>query len=289
MAGEPIAGIISVDDLREEYLAVIADDDPRVALLQDENGRDLISVKAIESAIRRNADLVGLLLETTLTTKRYACRPDLGDPPLVLDDDYDIEDDTYPWLGGDRTTLRGGKVVLRHVPVVRVTRIRILHGTQVLWHVPVEWAQLQHRSGTIEFVVSGTGTLEQREQVVVVGAHLGNALGAGRLGFNRGAVPAYWAVDYEAGLSRLPEAVKAAIAWRAAAELLTLAAVKANKIGVTSQNQSVDGLSRSQSVADSQPGGRFSRLLGAEPIKSWLGDDRVRQLKPLVRSSIRVL
>ena len=45
--------------------------------------------------------------------------------------------------------------------------------------------------------------------------------------------------------------------------------MKANKAAVGSKSVSMDGVSRSQSTQDSQPGGRYSRLLQTDLVKMW--------------------
>lgn len=284
--GNVIAGVISVEDLLADYLAVAVDDDPQVALLKGPNGEDLVPVRFIQRAIRTNAVAVERLLETDFAVKRYACRPDLGDVPLVKGEDYDVEEDAYPWLG-QRTTLRSGKITLRHVPLVRVNRVRMIYGSRVLYSIPTSWITAERRTGTLEIVLDGTGTFEQKEQVAVTLVALGDFLGDA---ISRNVIPNFWAIDYEAGLGEVPDDLVDTVAWRAIAEVLGLAAVKANKLAVQSQSLSMDGVSRSQSVSDSQPGGRFSRVLSLPHIQKHLDDEWVRKtLRPLVRASVRVL
>lgn len=287
-AGAVVAGIISVDELLQDYLALIAGDDPQVALLRGPNGEDLIPTRFIEAAIRRNATNVERLLETTFAHRRYATKPEVGDTPLVRGVDYDEEEDAYPWLSGGRTSFRSGKIVLRHPPLVSIQRVRLIYGTRVLYECPLQWFRNQYkRSATIEVVLDGSGTLVQKEQVAVMLSVLGDFYADA---ISRNVVPGFWCFDYTAGLDEVPEDVKAAVAWRAVAEILPVAAVKANKLAVTSQSRSLDGVSRSQGVNDSQPGGRFSRLLSVPHIQKWLDDKwLVETLRPAVRRSVVVL
>lgn len=287
--GAVVAGIISVDELLRDYLAVIAGDDVGVALLRGPNGEELIPTRFIEAAIRRNAKNVERLLETHFAHTRYATHPELGDTPLVKGVDYDEEEDGYPWLSGGRTSFRSGKIVFRHPPLVSIQRARLIYGTRVLYQVPLQWVTgaMNRRMATTEVILDGSGTLVQKEQVAVMLSVLGDFYADA---ISRNVVPGFWCFDYTAGLDECPEDVKAAAAWRAVAEILSVAAVKANKLAVSSQSRSLDGVSRSQGVNDSQPGGRFSRLLALPHIQKWLDDKwLVGTLKPLVRRSAVVL
>lgn len=268
MAGV-IAGVISVADFLADYIGDVADEAAIFGLLKGPNGEELIAERVIERAIRTNAASVEDVLEVKFAATRYACRPDIGDTPLVEGDDYDVEDDPYDWIAG-QTSLRGGKLTLRHGPVRSIERIRMLYGSRVLYELPTTWANLKKATATLQFLVDGSGTLNQQEAVATSLVALDDFMAQD---MTRGRIPNFWGIDYTAGLATVPDDVIAAVSWRAAAEVLALADAKANKLAVQSQNISQDGVSRSQSTSSAQPGGRFSRLLEQPRIKRWLDDD----------------
>jgi hypothetical protein len=259
-----VAGVMSVEDLIEDYLGALDGEVDAINLLEDDSGRSLVSNRYMESAIRRAAAYVSRVLETTFGVLRYACNPTLGTVPLD-EEDYDAEVEALPWMSKGQSDFNAGLLTLKHGPLVRITRMRTFLGQDEMSTVPVGWAVItSKKAAQISIMPNGASEM---------GGVLWTLQGPGQmLAFDwrpNGKLPAVWAIDYEAGLATVPEDVKAAIGWRAAADVLAMAAVKANKAAVGSKSVSMDGVSRSQSTQDSQPGGRYSRLLQTDLVKMW--------------------
>jgi hypothetical protein len=148
-----------------------------------------------------------------------------------------------------------------------VSRVRLFVGQTCVATVPPSWVTItSKRSGQFSIIPNGTTAMEITQSQW---AYLSTGNFLALESRPSGTLPAVWAVDYEAGLSDVPEDIKAAIGWRAAADVLAVAALKANKAAVGSKSVSMDGVSRSQSTQDSQPGGRYSRLLQTDLVKMW--------------------
>lgn len=285
-----VNGIISLDDFKDGYLGRFPGQPDAAQLLRGDGGEQLVSDAAIERAIIDQAALVGRRLSTTLGLTRYAARPGVtrgGGTALVKGVDYDEEADPLDFDHLHAGTAHG-QLTLPHTHVKRITRARVIYGETVLWELPTRWFSLRHRQGTA-FVIVDSVDADATGEGVTFSAIFAIVNAWVATGFPR--VPLVWAVDYEAGLTDLLEKyadVRATIIWRAVATVLGLAAVAANKQAVQSQSTGKDGLSRSLSVGDSQPGGRYYRLLESPIIKDWLTDEHLARLRKLVRPGIRI-
>jgi len=282
--GAVVAGIMTIDEFLTEFLAFIVGGDPLQELLLDDDGDQIVPDVFISAALRRQAAYVERYLETTFGTKRYASRPDVGPVPLVSGVDYDIEEDGYPWVN-PHSSLAFGKLSLRHVPLVSIQRVRALYGSTLIFDFPVGWFTKQREHGALEMVADiGSVTSFDGASVAVYSLdyyrHRFGALGT---------IPNFWHIDYTAGLPAVPLDVRAAIGYRAAAEVVALAAMKLNPAAVTSQNVGLDGTSRAQGFGVNQPGGRFARMLMSPSIQEWTSQACLERLRRLVRPSARVL
>ena len=292
LAAVAVAGVMSVEELLRDFLGVLPGVLDPFDLLTEEDPetgerRRLLPDETIAAAIRREARYVERRLNLSLSTTRYACRPDIvipGRAPLVKGEDYDEEVDPldlqWPHSGGPAAIF-----TLPHRPVSRITRARILYGQTVLYGLPTRWFNLNRRQGHIRMIVD-SGTFETAGAAIAYSATFGWILGAADMKGQKW--PMVWAFDFEAGLPECPEDVKSLIGWRAVANLLPVAARRANAAAVQSQSTSKDGLSRSMSVSDSQPGGRFNALLAADLIKDWTSNDKLAEMRRLVRGGVRV-
>ena len=247
----------------------------------DAEGRALVSNRYMEAAIRRAAAHVSRVLGTTFGVLRYACNPELG--TALEEDDYDAEVEALPWASHQRSDLNAGLLTLAHAPLVSVTRVRLFIGQTQVATVPVGWVTItSKRNAQLSIIPNGTSSLDILETQY---AHLASGSFLALDSRPSGTLPAVWALDYEAGLADVPDDIKAAIGWRAAADVLAVAAVKANKAAVSSQNVSMDGVSRSQSTSDTQPGGRYARLLGTDLVKRWTDPEDKALIKLKERSA----
>lgn len=294
LGAEAVAGVMSTDALLSEFLGILPGVDDPFDLLVEEDPTDdeggtlrLLPPETIAAAIRREAAYVERALNMRFSTVRYACRPDLvipGRAPLEQGVDYDEEIDPldlqWPHSGGPAALF-----TLDHRPVQRITRARVLYGQTVLYSLPTRWFNLNRRAGHVRMIVD-TGTYESVLATIAYSATFGWILGAA--GSKGQKWPMVWAIDYEAGATSCPEDVRALIGWRALANLLPVAARRANRAAVQSQSTSKDGLSRSMSVADSSPGGRFAALLDAAVIKDWTSPEKLQEMRRLVRGGVRV-
>ncbi len=290
LAAVAVAGVLSVDEIRGDFLGSFGADDLFDMLVEeDEDGvpQPILPDATIAAHIRQQAAYVERALEVHLKTTRFACRPELtipGGTPLVHGEDYDEEVDPldmqWPHSGGP-----AGILTLPHNPVWRITRARIIYGQTVLYTLPTRWFNLNRNHGVVRMIVD-SGSYEFAQSAIAYSATFGWILGAA--GMRGQKWPLVWALDYEGGLPSVPEDVKALIGWRAVSTLLPVAARRANRAAVQSQSTSKDGVSRSMSVADSQPGGRFSALLQADAIKEWCSKEKIDEMRRLVRGSAKV-
>lgn len=284
----PVAGVMSIDELFDEFLGRFAGEGQARELLRGDDGEQLMGDAAIEAAIRQQAAYVERFVNVNLRLRRYACRPDVvrdGSAPLVRGVDYDEEIDPQDF-DALHSGMAHGHIDLPHTHIQRITRARLIYGRTVLWDLPTRWFQIRSRQGMAYLVVDSVSTDQNGGSVAF------SAIFAIVRSWITSAprVPMVWAIDYEAGLLDFHrhEDLRAVIGWRAVSQLLALAAVKANKQAVSSQSRGKDGLNASMSVADTAPGGRFSRLLDAQIMKDWTSDDTLRRLRRQLRPGIRV-
>lgn len=284
----PITGLLSIDDIYDEFLGRFAGEAPARDLLRGDDGEQLIGDAAIESAIRQNAALVETQLNVAIRLQRYACRPDVvrdGHSPLVQGIDYEEEIDPVDF-DAFHNGMAHGAIDLPHTNIQRITRARIIYGRTVLWDLPVRWFQLRRRQGMAHVVIDSVDTDHAGGEVAfsAIFAIVRSWITSARR------VPMVWAIDYEAGVTspRHREVIRAIVGWRAVVQLLSLAAIKANKQSVASQSRSKDGLSASLSVSDSAPGGRFSRIIASPIIAEWTSAEMLERLRKTIRPGIRV-
>tara|TARA_R100000152_G_C6782253_1_gene219336 strand:- start:13337 stop:14863 length:1527 start_codon:yes stop_codon:yes gene_type:complete len=292
LATEVIAGIFSVDALLRDFLGVLPGVADPFRLLEAENVsgvyQRVVPDEMIAAEIRREAAYLSLRLETPLTTRRYACRPDVkmrsDDPNLVKGVDYDEEVDPLDMQWPHRGA-HFGVLSFQHANVTKITKARLLYGQTVLYEVPARWLNLNRRQGIARVIVDSSN-LNPSESHITYAATWGYLVdywgGRGRRW------PMLWAIDYEAGLPSVSEPVKTLVGWRTVARVLSLAARRANPTAVQSQTAGKDGLSRSFSISDSGPGGRFAALLDQKAIQEWLSEERIMEMKALIHGSIGV-
>lgn len=280
VAAEVVAGVMSVAELKTEYLAQIPGEAAKFDLLYSDNGTLLVSDDSLAALIRQESGYVERRLDVRLKTIRYATMPALPvSAPLTKGTDFDEEEDRYDWQAG-YSSLWQGTFALRHVPVQKINRVRIVYGQTVLFEFPARWFQLNHRQGLVRIVVDA-GSAES-----LVGAYnTGTLLESFIARATSMVTPMYWAFDYEAGLSesQLTDDIKALIGWRVARAALVLAQAKANKMGVKSQSVSKDGVSRSFSVADA----RYERVLASDHFREWTSEERLDRMRRRARSGLR--
>ena len=292
LAAVAVAGVMSVEEFLRDFLGVMPGIDDPFDLLSEEDPetgelRRLLPDETRAAAIRREARYVERRVGLKLSTTRYACRPDLvipGEAPLVRGEDYDEEVDPQD-LHWPHTTGPGAIFTLPTRPVSRITRARMIYGQTVLYTLPTRWFNLNRRQGHVRMIVD-TGVFQNAAAAVAYSATFGWIIGAA--GMRGMKWPLVWALDFEGGLPEAPEEVKALIGWRAVGNILPVAARKANAAAVQSQSTGKDGLSRSMSVSDSQPGGRFYALLESAVIKDWMSNDKLAEIRKLVRGGVRV-
>lgn len=255
------------------------------SFLLDGDGNRVVTDEMIQQQIDNLTAFAEAILGVSLTARRYAAAPHLPTAtPLVIGDDYDEVVDLHPWVARV-STLNGGRIVLRHRPVTSIQRIRAIWNQQVLYTLPSNWVTFNRQSGTIE--ISPTSMGEDIADLLTAHDSLLNSV---RL-YGGEKTANFWAVDYTAGLTNLNGhflAVLDWIVWNAFARVLAVAAVKHNPSAVSNQSVSKDGVSRSFGQSDSQPGGRFSRLLEQDSIKKMLGREYLDSLAPHIVNHFRV-
>lgn len=295
--GERIAGILSVEELRLDFIGDLPDlaaaFRPLVEVDGDGVARELLGDRELANAIRAAIARVERDADVRLGGEvRYATHPEIAGPgggaPLVRGVDYDDIADPHAWVPGLHSW-PFGTWTLAHHPIKRLDRVRAFLGNVPIYEFPTGWFTVNHATGQVNMNPSTAGSAEGVAEQVQV-AYAIDALSV-RRGPYPDRYPDFWAFDYTAtSLSdgRHAELIRQHVGWMATALVLGKAAVKANKLGVTSQSASKDGVSRSFGTSDSQPGGRFARLLGLDDFKEWTSRDALDRLGVRLRA-IRVL
>lgn len=256
------------------------------SLLLDPDGNRVISDAMIEAQIANQTAVASAVLGVPLEARRYAARPDVaiqGQDPLDPDD-YDATTDCYPWVAR-KSTLDFGGITLRHRPVLSIQRMRALVGDTVLYTVPPSWITFNGQNGTIEVVPASPSNAFA--EILVSNGIINTWV------YGRERVPNFWAVDYTAGFTAESAvdtfpAILDWIVWNALARALSVAAIKHNPASVSNQSVSKDGVSRSFSQSDTQPGGRFYRLLAQKGVDGIIGLQALQDLAPHLVNQFRV-
>lgn len=292
IAASVVAGVMSVETLLCDFLGEIADDDPFSLLMAEDPNNPgtlirVVSDKTIAGILSNEAKALEMALHTSFTTTRYACRPNVTSPggtALVQGIDYDDEVDPvdahWPHSGATMGILR-----FAHPNVRRVTRARLMFGHTVLYGVPTRWLNLDMRQGSARVIVD-SGTLRDNEAGITYATTFGHL--ANYWSNYASHWPMLWAIDYEAGLPKIPGSVRQLLGWRVVAQVLALAARRSNPHAIQNQSAAKDGLSRSMSVSDTGPGGRFNALLSAPVIAEWVAPEKVREVKFQLRPGVAV-
>lgn len=138
--------------------------------------------------------------------------------------DYD-----YQFFQGERW----GYIVVRHIPIISVTSIKLAYPnpTSTVWQIPNDWLRLDRKYGHIRLVPASS------TYVAPLGAFLMQALGGGS------SIPSMIQVEYDAGLNAKSEwpAVIDVIMKKALLKIMQGAYVPGSK------TSSADGLSQSLS------------------------------------------
>jgi hypothetical protein len=154
--------------------------------------------------------------------------------------------------------------------------VRVFYGHSPLFQLPVRWANESHKQAVVRIILDKEGLTMFGEGLAAPAVA---ALVSAGIRF-----PMAWALDYEAGLTSIPEDVLTIIGFRALARVLTIIGTKANKMGVSSQSTGKDGLSRSISVAAD----RYQRVLQSPYMQQMMSEDQLNRLRKSLKPGIKV-